>query len=137
VRVTATFTRWAPKHAPRALLAVETRGQPADEAATIRAQGLWFPSILGEGAADPRGVVDEYRALVAPWGFTPEELSVPVRIFQGSADQLVPRQWGPMLTQRIPHSSDVVFPGEGHFIGVTRREEVLRWLADTGRPTDS
>ena len=101
---------------------------PAAEVAAVRAEGRWFPEILGEGSANARGVVDEYRTAVAPWGFAPEEVRVPVRIFQGSADEIVPPAWGRSLADRVPGASLALFPGEGHFIGLTRREEVLRWL---------
>lgn len=131
VRVTATGTRWLSKHAPRVLLAASVRGLPSAEAEAVKEQGPWFPTILGEGAANPHGVVDEYRAAIAPWGFAPENLSTPVCIFQGSVDKMVPEAWGQVLAQRIPRSSFVSFPNEGHLIALTRREEVLRWLADT------
>ncbi len=131
VRVTATGTRWLSKYAPRVLLVASVQGLPSTEAEAVKEQGRWFPTILGEGAANPHGVVDEYRAAIAPWGFAPEDLSTPVCIFQGSADKMVPEGWGRVLAQRIPRSSFVPFPNEGHFIALTRREEVLRWLADT------
>jgi pimeloyl-ACP methyl ester carboxylesterase len=105
------------------------RGQPLAESASVKEQGRWLPTLLGEGSANSRGVVDEYRAFVAPWEFRPEDLSTPVRIFQGSADPLVPQSWGRLLAERIPHASLSLFPGEGHFIALTRRREVLQWLA--------
>ena len=104
-------------------------GNLSAESASVKEQGRWLPTVLGEGSANSRGVVDEYRAFVAPWGFRPEDLSTPVRIYQGSADPLVPQSWGQLLAERIPHASLALFPGEGHFIALTRREEVLRWLA--------
>ena len=129
VRVTATSTRLLSKYVPHALLRASLRGLPSTEAEAVRTQGRWLPTILGEGAANPHGVVDEYRAFVAPWGFVPEGVSIPVQIYQGSADTLVPEAWGQLLAHRIPSASLVLFPGEGHFIALTRREEVLEWLA--------
>ena len=124
-------TRLLSKYAPRVLLAASVRGLPGTEADAVKEQGPWFPTILEEGAANPAGVVDEYRAAVAPWGFAPENLSTPVRIFQGSVDKMVPESWGQVLAQRIAGLTLVSFPNEGHLIALTRREEVLRWLADT------
>ncbi len=137
VRVTAAGTHWLSRFAPRVLLRASLRGLPDTEAEAVKEQGRWFPTILGEGAANPRGVVDEYRAAVAPWGFAPEDLSTPVCIFQGSADKLVPEKWGRVLAQRIPGSSFVLYPDEGHFIALTRREDVLKWLGETCRPSGS
>ena len=103
----------------------------------VRALGGWLPAILGEGAAQGHGIVDEYLAAVAPWGFAPEDLSATIRIFQGTADTLVPEAWGRMLAGRIPGAALTLYPGEGHFIALTRRDEVLRWLASQSRPAGS
>ncbi len=114
---------------PRLLMRIAVRGLPEAEAKAVEAQGRWLPTILGEGARQPRGGVDEYLAISAPWGFTPEEIHVPVRIFHGSADDLVPPGWGAILADRIPGASLTRFPGEGHFIALTRSREILEYLA--------
>jgi pimeloyl-ACP methyl ester carboxylesterase len=131
VRAVALSNRQLAKHRPEMLLRTSVRGQPDAEVARVKEQGLWLPTILGEGAANAAGVVDEYRALVAAWGFEPEDLSTPVRVYQGTADPLVPESWGRQLAGRIPGASLVVLPAEGHFIALTRRQEVLQWLAGT------
>ena len=102
---------------------------PFAEARAVLDQGEWFPEVLAEGARDPQGVVEEYRAVVAPWGFAPEDVRVPVRVFQGTADTMVPEKWGRMLAERIPGAQLTLYPGESHFIALTRRDEVLAWLA--------
>jgi pimeloyl-ACP methyl ester carboxylesterase len=129
VRLVAASNHQLARHFPRMLVRASLRGQPAAEAARVREQGRWLPAALGEGTVNSRGVVDEYRALVAPWEFRPEDVSTPVRIYQGTADPLVPESWGRLLAERIPGASLTLFPGEGHFIALTRREEVLQWLA--------
>lgn len=116
-------------YAPGLLLRIAVQGLPADEVAAVTARGRWFPALLGEGSAQPKGVVDEYRAVVAPWGFEPESIVVPVRVFQGTADTSVPEVWGRTLAERIPGASLTLYPGEGHLISLTRRHEVLEWLA--------
>ena len=128
VRTVAAGTRELGRHFPGMLMRSSLRGQPAAEIASVKEQGRWLPTTLGEGAANSRGVVDEYRAFVAPWGFDLEDLSVPVRIYQGSADPLVPEQWGRLLADRIHTASLTLFPAEGHFIALTRRRDVLEWL---------
>lgn len=129
VRVMAASTRLLARHAPRALLRASLHGQTRAEATAVGTLGGWLPTVLGEGAAQSRGVVDEYLAAVAPWGFAPEDLSATITVYQGTADTLVPEAWGRTLADRIPGASLVLYPGEGHFIALTRREEVLRWLA--------
>ena len=106
------------------------RGQPAAEIVSVKEEGRWLPATLGEGAANSRGVVNKYRAFVAPWGFGLEDLSAPIRIYQGTADPLVPESWGRLLADRIPTASLTLFPAEGHFIALTRRRNVLEWFLE-------
>jgi pimeloyl-ACP methyl ester carboxylesterase len=130
VRTVAGGTRQLARHAPGVLLRSSLRGQPIAEIAAVRAQGRWLPTILGEGAANSHGVVDEYRTFVAPWNFDPEDLSTPVRVYQGTADPLVPESWGRLLVDRISAASLALLPGEGHFIALTRRRDVFEWLRE-------
>jgi pimeloyl-ACP methyl ester carboxylesterase len=119
------------RHAPRVIRWSATVGMPPAEVDAVRAQGRWFPDVVAEGARDPHGVVDEYLVAVAPWGFSPQEVDRPVHVFQGTADQLVPEEWGRDLAEWIPGAELTLYPGEGHFIALTRRAEVLAWLAGT------
>jgi pimeloyl-ACP methyl ester carboxylesterase len=128
VRTVAAGTRQLAKRSPGLLMRTSLRGQPVAEIARVKEEGRWLPSVLGEGAAHAHGVVDEYRAFVAPWGFDPEDLSTSVRIYQGTADPLVPESWGRLLADRIPGASLTLFPAEGHFIALTRRSDVFEWL---------
>jgi pimeloyl-ACP methyl ester carboxylesterase len=123
-----TLTRALSRYAPTVLLRVAVRGLPRDEAKAVAERGRWLPTLLGEGATDSRGGVDEYLAMSAPWGFAPEDVAVPVHVFQGSADALVPDSWGPALARRIPGAAITSYPDEGHFIALTRRREVLEYL---------
>lgn len=125
------------KRAPQLVVRNAVRGLPKMEADAVIARGRWLPIIVGEGARQPHGGVDEYRAMSAPWGFTPEEVAVPVRIFHGRADLLVPVAWGNELAGRIPGATVTLYPDEGHFIALTRRREILEFLAGgTRRSTD-
>jgi pimeloyl-ACP methyl ester carboxylesterase len=117
------------KLAPHLLVRSAARGLPKTEAEAVIAQGRWLPTILGEGARQPRGGVDEYLAMSAPWGFIPEDVAVPTRIFHGTADQLVPAAWGKQLAGRVPGATVTLYTDEGHFIALTRRREILEYLA--------
>ena len=131
LRATVICTRLLARYAPKVLLAASTHGLPEQEAQAVRDRGLWFPTLLGEGAADSHGVVDEYLAAVASWKFEPEDIATPVHVFQGTADTVVPEAWGRTLAARIPGALLTLYPGEGHLIALTRRREVLEWLAHT------
>lgn len=130
-RTSFKVTRLLSAVAPHLFVRLATRGLPKAESAAVREQGQWLANVLGEGARQPRGGVDEYLAMSAPWGFDPEEVAVPVRIFQGDADTLVPAQWGEVLANRIPGATLTVYPGGGHFICLTQRVEILTYLAQS------
>ena len=123
--------------APHLLIRFAIRGLPKAESDAVLAQGLWLSTILGQGALQPRGGVDEYLAMSAPWGFLPEDVAVPVRVFQGGADALVPAAWGKELAGRIPGASLTLYPDEGHFIAITRSNDVLEYLAAGDNTSDS
>ena len=137
LRCIAMCLRSVAKHAGGPLLRASVRGQPSEEAKAVREQGRWFPKVMAEGIANPRGVVDEYLAFAAPWGFLPEDVTTPVRIYQGTADPLIPEEWGHLLTRRTPNGSLALYPDEGHFIALTRRRDVLEWLAGSGYTTEN
>ena len=122
------LTRVLSRRAPNLLLRQAVRHLPVDEARAVTERGRWLPTLLGEGATDGRGGVDEYLAMSAPWGFAPEDIAVPVHVFQGGADALVPEAWGRELARRIPGATITCYPGEGHFIALTRRRDVLESL---------
>ena len=122
-------TRLLSEIAPKLVTRMSVRGLPAAEATAVVALGTWLPTILGEGAHQPHGGVDEYLTMIAPWGFTLEEVKVPVRIFQGGMDTLVPPAWGSALADRIPGASLMAFPRDGHFIALTRSREILAYLS--------
>ena len=76
-----------------------------------------------------RGVVDDYRAIGQPWGVDLAAITMPVKVFQGDADTMVPVRHAHVLAERIPGADLVVWPGEGHLGTITHVEEILDWLA--------
>jgi len=129
-RVFATVGRSAARH-PDRVAKRSVDGLPDAERAAVLATGDWMGRTMAEAMRDPRGQVDDYRALVAPWGFAPEDVAGPVTLWQGDRDRLVPAPWAALLAARLPDARVVDCPGEDHFIGLTRRPEVLRTLVAT------
>ena len=75
-----------------------------------------------------RGMVEEYRAWVRPWGFDPEHVRAPVTVWHGDADELVPVSMGRELSERIPGAKLTVLEGESHFLGYRNQDAILRDL---------
>ena len=81
-----------------------------------------------------RGLATNMQLFLArPWGFRPEEIRVPVHLWYGDADTLVPLQMGQYLAQAIPGSRLTVYPAEGHMIFYSHWREILDTLAAAGR----
>lgn len=59
------------------------------------------------------------------WGFNPEEIQTPVKIYHGSSDELLFPEMGRRLAQRIPHSDFQLYEGEGHYCMYKHWAEVL------------
>jgi pimeloyl-ACP methyl ester carboxylesterase len=90
------------------------------------AKGMaWFTESGRQGA---RGPVQDYRAL-HDWGFQLGDVAMPVELWQGDADQMVPMDHAEDLTPAVPDATLHRCPGEGHFLMVSRAEEILRTAA--------
>jgi len=76
-----------------------------------------------------RGVVDDYRSIAGRWGVDFDSIEPPMRIFQGTADTMVPLRHAEELAKRIPQAELVTWPGEGHLGTVSHVDEILEWLA--------
>ena len=124
----------AARHAPSLVTRLACADLPAQEAAAVRAQGAWLPRAIEEGVRNGPGMVDEYRAMVAPWGFDPDRVTIPVDVHQGGADALVPESWGRRLADQLGNATYHAYPGDGHFLSLTRGADVLSSLLPRSRP---
>jgi pimeloyl-ACP methyl ester carboxylesterase len=72
------------------------------------------------------GWLDDDLAFASPWGFGLEEISVPVMIWQGSADLMVPFSHGQWLASHLPAASAHLQQGEGHLsVGLGALDRML------------
>jgi pimeloyl-ACP methyl ester carboxylesterase len=60
------------------------------------------------------GWLDDDLAFLAPWGFGLDEIRVPVTLWQGEEDLMVPFAHGRRLADRIPGVDAHLLAGEGH-----------------------
>ena len=96
----------------------------------IRDEGFaTFAQMSGEALRHLRGVVEEYRAWIRPWGFAPEDLAVPVDVWAGTDDQLVNPSWSHRLAERIPGATLNIRPG-GHLMAHLHYREILQALRE-------
>jgi pimeloyl-ACP methyl ester carboxylesterase len=78
------------------------------------------------------GWLDDDLAFTAPWGFELSALAVPVFVWQGSADLMVPFEHGKWLARHVPGATVHLEQGEGHLsIGVGSVDRMLDELMGT------
>jgi pimeloyl-ACP methyl ester carboxylesterase len=72
-----------------------------------------------------RGIYDEALCMARPWGFPLEGVSVPVRIWHGAHDQVVPVGMGRYVARTVPGAVATFFPDEAHHFVYHRWREIL------------
>lgn len=75
-----------------------------------------------------RGVYDEALIISRAWGFSLDEVQVPVVLWHGDDDPTVPVAMGHFLAEQVPNCLARYYPGEGHQLFVERWDEILRDL---------
>ena len=84
-----------------------------------------FRAALSTGVAGWR---DDDLAFLAGWGFGLDGFEVPVALWQGDQDRMVPLEHGRWLAAHVPGAAVHLLPGEGHLSLLTRRVGAI--LAD-------
>jgi pimeloyl-ACP methyl ester carboxylesterase len=77
-----------------------------------------------------RGYFDDNVAMMSPWGFDVTDIGVPVHLFYGDEDLMVPAPHGRWLAAHVPHATVTHHPDEGHLsIFMNHLDEVAGALA--------
>jgi pimeloyl-ACP methyl ester carboxylesterase len=87
---------------------------------------FWMSLLASTFGGEPD--IDEQIIRWSPWGFTVEDLAVPIRAWHGDADKLAPLAAVEELVRRAPDATLTVYPGEGHFLSPAHRTEYLSTL---------
>lgn len=96
-----------------------------DEAREIFAESCSYGCKSGG-----RGYYDDNRAFLLPWGFDVANIQIPVALFYGDADLMVPPTHGAWLARHLPRTSSHHITHEGHLsIFANHFDEVATELA--------
>jgi pimeloyl-ACP methyl ester carboxylesterase len=88
---------------------------PEVDRAVIRGEaGLDIIRGLQEGVVEVDGWIDDDLAFTREWGFDPRELTVPVSVWQGREDLMVPFHHAEWLVSNVPGAVPHLLEGEGH-----------------------
>jgi pimeloyl-ACP methyl ester carboxylesterase len=124
---TQSFAPIAHRVAPlalRVILPPEDRAALADPvlrrifvADAVRASRRWFGGPLYDATLFTR-----------PWGFSLADVRVPVRLWQGDADRIVPLAHAVHQARLLPDAVLSVRPGDGHIGSLAAADEILESL---------
>jgi pimeloyl-ACP methyl ester carboxylesterase len=103
--------------------------------AALEGAWSWLAGVAGRAVeAGPAGMVDDDLAYLAPWGFVPEAVRVPVLFLHGEQDRIVPRAHGEWLAERVPGARLWLRPDDGHVSVLHSAEAALAWVAEQAEP---
>ena len=86
---------------------------------------LCLRSLRLHRKTDARAMIEDYRACRSHWGFEPGDLRVPVMLWHGRADRLVPLAHTLTLAAAIPDCTARVDPVGGHFFYSGKLTEII------------
>jgi pimeloyl-ACP methyl ester carboxylesterase len=102
---------------------------PVDKAVVTDDFADWMSRTFNRaGAQGAVGVRDDGIAAVSPWGFDLADIRVPVAVWQGRQDAMVPFEHGAWLAAHVPGARAHLVEDEGHLSLVARLDEILAEL---------
>jgi pimeloyl-ACP methyl ester carboxylesterase len=92
----------------------------------------WILDVVNPAlAAGPAALIDDDLAYVAPWGFDPAGITVPLLIVHGGADLMVPGSHGSWLAEHCPTAELWLRPEDGHLSILNDAGAALEWLTQS------
>jgi pimeloyl-ACP methyl ester carboxylesterase len=106
---------------------------PVDAAVVTEEFADWLSRTFNAAAAQGAvGARDDGLAAVAPWGFDLAKLRVPVAVWQGREDSMVPFAHGQWLAAHVPGAEAHLVEHEGHLSLVNQMDVILADLKRLG-----
>jgi pimeloyl-ACP methyl ester carboxylesterase len=105
-------------------------GFTAADRAALAAEWSWFMRVVGPAVeGGPAGLIDDDLAYVAPWGFDPARISVPVLLLHGGRDRIAPSAHAEWLAAHCPTAELRMLPADGHISVLRSGGSALDWIA--------
>ncbi len=105
---------------------------PPDREVIRRTLGHWMLDGMGDALRQGLdGWVDDDLAFVKPWGFEVSAIRVPLQLWQGEQDLMVPAGHGRWLASQLPRAEWTQLPEAGHLtLLVDQVPAVHAWLLE-------
>jgi pimeloyl-ACP methyl ester carboxylesterase len=91
----------------------------------------WDWQLEAAGTASPEGSIEDELACVADWGFSLNDITVPVLVLHGAGDTFVPASHAAWVAEAVPAGVLRLERG-GHISTIPRGEDALAWLRAHG-----
>ena len=103
---------------------------PVDAAALTGELADWMAArTVREGLAPgEQGWWDDGMSHITDWGFDVRDIRVPVKIWHGRQDRMVPVQHGEWLAASVPGAEAEISERDGHITMIGRIGEIHDWL---------
>jgi len=75
-----------------------------------------------------KGVVSDMKILSEPWGFSLDEITIPVHIWHGTADTIVPISLARFMAESLHQVETHFIDGAGHFMAVQYTKEIFAMI---------
>lgn len=72
-----------------------------------------------------KGVVSDMNILSQPWGFELDRIKLPVHVWHGKADTIVPVQLAHFMIENLPDAHSHLIDGAGHFMALQYMKEIF------------
>ncbi|HVB52951.1 MAG TPA: alpha/beta fold hydrolase [Candidatus Acidoferrales bacterium] len=105
---------------------------PPDRAAIQDHLGQWMTALFADAFAHGAdGWIDDDLAFVHPWGFDLSAIRVPLQLWQGQHDLMVPATHGRWLASQLPEAEWHYLPESGHLTLLVDQVPLLhQWLLE-------
>lgn len=129
-RLLTGLVRRLQRHADRAVEVFARFMPPGDQAMfedrALRA--VFVEDIVLGSKTQMQAILHDVALFGRAWGFELAEITTPVYLFYGDADNIVPLRHGEHLAARLPNAELRVRPGEGHLGGLGASKEIFDTL---------
>jgi pimeloyl-ACP methyl ester carboxylesterase len=88
-------------------------------------QRMFGEIVVGAFERGTRGVALDWKLEARPWGFSLQEVRIPVHIWHGEQDEIQPIGQGQIMANALPNARAKFYPNEGHISLIMNHYEEL------------
>jgi pimeloyl-ACP methyl ester carboxylesterase len=129
-RVVSSFVRVARPIADPAIAAFGLISPRADRQLLARPEfkAMFLDDLLNGGRHRMEAPFSDVVVFARDWGFRLADVTVPVRVWHGDADWIIPHEHGEHVARRLPDATFHTLPGDSHLSGLQMATDIIAEL---------